>query len=71
MNYSLNADTNLSLCSVYKITLVLEYSRQVVARQVNATECVQLDVVNKYFAPHIDSGHNMWLQGLNKSCATN
>lgn len=59
----------LSICSVYKITLVVEYANQVAKGIINPTACIQLDYVNRYYLPHVDSGHKSWLAEVTGNCS--
>jgi hypothetical protein len=57
---------------VFKVTVLLTYARQVVARAIDKKQCVPLEQVDRYLLPHIDSGHIQWKATLNSSsdCAT-
>lgn len=68
--FSMNEKASLSICSVYKITLVAEYARQVTAKIVDPLLCVDLSVLNKYYMPHVDTGHASWIKTVKKTCAT-
>ena len=68
--YAQNGKMSLSVCSVYKITLVVEFARQVTAGVIDQQECIDLAELNKYFMPHIDNGHAEWLKTVKKTCAT-
>lgn len=65
----LNEKIDLSICSVYKITLVVEYARQVTEKLIDPLKCVDLSKINIYFMPHVDHGHAEWLKTINKTCA--
>lgn len=64
-----NQQAMLSVCSVYKITLVLEYARQVGKGVLLPDSCIPLDYLNRYYLPHIDSGHKMFLDNTTGDCA--
>lgn len=68
--FYMNEHKNLSICSVYKITLVAEYARQVTAKVVNPIKCIDLSEINIYYMPHVDNGHTEWLKTIKKTCAT-
>lgn len=66
---SFNQKALLSVCSVYKITLVLEYARQVGEGILQPEACIPLDYVNRYYLPHIDSGHKSFLDNTTGDCS--
>lgn len=59
----------LAVCSVYKITIVLEYARQSAEGDINPQTCVPLDYINRYWMKNVDNGHKSFLDTVTGNCA--
>lgn len=66
---NINSNVMLSVCSVFKVTLLLEYARQVGEGILQPQVCIPLDYFNRYYLPHIDSGHKSFLDTVTGNCS--
>lgn len=68
-NVDINHNQMRAICSVFKVTVVLEYARQSTEGDINPQACIPLDYINRYYMPHVDSGHKAFLDTVTGNCS--